>query len=385
MKSLSKAVRQRLTPFLGLSLFISLPCLALPYEFRLLTAPQAIATSAQAINNNGEVAGQATFITYRTFSSGVHWSDEGSVLGYQFEIVTDVNDAGVLVGNVQDGYLRRSAMTDNRTIWSYLPSLIEGGETAVYAINDLNQATGYAISQSGRHAVRWDGAVVTDLGTLGGRFSIAHDISNAGTVVGASRPSMNSCCNDHATLWIGKVMIDLGNQLGYESHSIARSINEHGAVVGYANMPNGRWGAVKWTDGAASWLPALDGFSDAVALSINERGQSVGSAFGNQPGRAVLWDGDIPIDLTTLMPAHLLADGWLFESATGINDQGTVVGTAINYRLGQQAGWVLEGSAEVPEPSTASLMMLLLGCCAVALSMHRANGFSVCTPPTRAN
>ncbi len=60
---------------------------------------------------------------------------------------------------------------------------------------------GYSQTASGEwvtHAFLWEGGQMTDLGTLGGYFSVAQAINDRGQVVGSSHTASGE---NHAVLW----------------------------------------------------------------------------------------------------------------------------------------------------------------------------------------
>jgi len=96
------------------------------------------------------------------------------------------------------------------------------------------------------------------------------------------------------------------------SYSYAYSINNAGEVVGQASTADGSWKPFLWSEGTMSALPT--GGGDGVAYAVNNAGDAVGR-IGNQ---AALWrDGAL-----TLLP---VPDG-ASSTAYGISDSGAIVG-----------------------------------------------------------
>lgn len=151
------------------------------------------------------------------------------------------------------------------------------------AVNDFDQVVGASATATGAsHAFLWtSGGGMRDLGTLGGHSSGAAAISNGGTVVGWSETTDGG--EYHAFRWTETGgMQDLGT-------GAASGVNAGGDVVGYAGA---NAVAVVWTaSGDRQTLPLLPGTYQSAALAINDVGEVVGIAW--EPGCAECYD-DVP-------------------------------------------------------------------------------------------
>ncbi len=185
---------------------------------------------------------------------------------------------------------------------------------------------------------------VTDLGALGGSFSIAFGINNAGQIGGQANVTGDGSA--HGFLWVRGHMTDLGTLGGISTlNSAASGPNDRDelALVAETLMldPHNEnfcgfhtekqcVGAV-WRKGVMTALPTLGG-ENAEALVMNNRGQVTGLAETStvnscaSPGsyyevEAVIWG---PKD-GAIQELHPLP-GDTIGFALGMNDKGDVVG-----------------------------------------------------------
>jgi probable HAF family extracellular repeat protein len=151
---------------------------------------------------------------------------------------------------------------------------------------------------------------LTDLGTLGGTFSIANGINASGQVVGTAYTSGDTA--QHAFLYSGSgPMQDLGTFGG--TFSQANGINNSGQVVGFADISGGTRHAFLF-----SGIGPMQDLNDLIAPT----------------------------------------SGWILNGAQGVNDLGQIVGYGT---IGGQTHAFLLTS--IPEPST----LILLGIAAISL------------------
>ena len=165
--------------------------------------------------------------------------------------------------------------------------------------------------------------LVTDLGTLGGPFSVAFAINNAGQVAGQAYLADGHW---HGFLYTDGQMADLG-ALAPGANSTATAINDAGQVAGrgFTDSQSTAWHAFLYSDGVLTDLGTLGG-RDSDAFGINNSGQVVGESqlAGDSPIRAFRYSAGHMADMGTL------AQG-VYSSASAVNDSGVAVGTADPY------------------------------------------------------
>jgi uncharacterized membrane protein len=143
-------------------------------------------------------------------------------------------------------------------------------------------------------ATLWKNGDVTNLGTLGGSFSLANFITDRGEAVGGAQDTIADPFNFgdllglpsgtewHATVWMDGAMRDLGT-LEDGANSFALSANEHGQVTGMAftnsiiNLETGYPTVAPffWENGR---MTNIGGFGGVTGFpgGINSRGQVTG-------------------------------------------------------------------------------------------------------------
>lgn len=155
---------------------------------------------------------------------------------------------------------------------------------------------------------------VTDLGTLGGSYSVAYGLNAGGQVVGAAYTQGDATY--HAFLYSGGGLQDLGTLSG-GTYSTAFGINDGGVVVGLAQTA-GEPRAFIYQGGS---LQSLGFSSESYAWAINHNGLVVGSYFlpGNLGRHAFSWQAGTVHDLGAL-------NGGIYSEALALNNAGRIVG-----------------------------------------------------------
>jgi VCBS repeat-containing protein/probable HAF family extracellular repeat protein len=293
-------------------------------------------------------------------------SDLGVPANTDSSYARDINNSAIVVGYATESGLfpvTRAFVYDPATGMQDLGTL-GGDDAGATAINDVGQIAGWAYDAAGKiKGFRYDpGTGMFDLGGLGTNAGVyPQGINAAGAVVGTSfynGMQVAFLYTDAGGIQIaGGAPSSTRTYLGYD-------VNDAGKIVGYSypigafiTGPDGvgvgtlgtGWAyAVNNSDQVTGSTGAFDPDShlfrytpgvgvvdlgslpggETVGLDINAAGQIVGKGkAGDGVDHAIYWDdADGLVDLN-----HLIApeSGWFLQSATGLNDQGQIVGSGV--------------------------------------------------------
>jgi probable HAF family extracellular repeat protein len=168
-----------------------------------------------------------------------------------------------------------------------------GSFSIAFGVNTKSQVTGGAnlVGDTASHAFRWQDGVMRDLGTLGGANSLAYNPNSRGEVTGVAETSKPDPLGEdfcgygtqlicRAFFWHTGVMHGLGTLGG--NNSLAIGINSSSQIAGCAETravdPNTELlitRAFLWEKGVMKKLGTLGGYN-SNGHTLNEPGQLVG-------------------------------------------------------------------------------------------------------------
>ncbi len=248
------------------------------------------------INDSGAVVGQYTANNQAhgfLYSGGVVTDLNPLLAGADWVAAAGINAAGQIVGwggpVMSDlPYPIYPAFWISNGVAAYFPRPNRTYYTTAYEINSAGQAAGdlgVFTNDTGvlQHACILQSDRFIDLGTLpGGHLSAARALNDAGDVVGWSfygHPPATDIIGVHAALYRHGTVINLGSLPGHAS-SYAYDINNGGWIVGFCEDEAGTLTAFLHADGAMHDLNGLlkeeTDWKLRWATGINDQGQIVG-------------------------------------------------------------------------------------------------------------
>jgi probable HAF family extracellular repeat protein len=276
-----------------------------------------------------------------TWAQSYTITDLGTLSG-GYSDPTGINDHGAVVGNatVAPNSAYRAFLWTAAQGMQNLGTLPGGSASFGQGINIAGEVVGasYSATTSRYSAFLWTkGGGMQDLGTLGGSNSFAYGINNSGAVVGyADLPNGTT----DAFLWTqAEGMEDLGNLGG--GYAVALGIDDSGEVVGYSSVINGSYHAFTWTQAAGMQdINRLNPATNSVASAINLSGQIAGYAVPfptTPPTSAVIWAQG---------GAERVLGAGAASAAVGMNNLGAVVGFQGPHPEGYAWLWTPAGGVE---------------------------------------
>jgi len=194
-----------------------------------------------------------------------------------------------------------------------------GAFSSAFDVNDAGHVVGRSQTADGQtHAFLFADGVMTDLGAPGSGSSEAWLIGDGGHVAGIYRDGGAT----RTAVWFAGGVTDVGGFGG--SFTAPTGVDPSGTVVGWSELADGNRRAFRWSAGGGLEDLGTLGGLESAAMAVNATGDITGWA-RDESGfeRAVLWPAGGGIeDLGTL--------GGLFSEALAINGAGEVAGTAQN-------------------------------------------------------
>lgn len=287
----------------------------------VLTPAPGLTSYATAINKYGTVVGYESNANTNTAQGFMDTGGSVTLLSPSTAYALAINDYDEVAGGVKS-----SGQSETAAEWFYglyfkLP--ITAAPSAGNAINDAGTIAGSASLGPVTQGFIVSGSTVTLLNSVdpAAAASVVYGLNNSGVAVGYLQNGVTNPSPSFAFSWQNGT-VTLLPSLSAGDYATAYAINDAGLIVGASGSH-----AVEWKNGTIVDLGLAQGFTGGFAAALNDDGQIVGTAYdAKSNSHAVLWQNGSMTDLNSLLPAN---SGWMLQSATGINDQGFIVGNGL--------------------------------------------------------
>ena len=279
---------------------------------QLLPLPGRTGITVTGINDNGMVVGycKTTAGVYTSFK----WTqaDGMVIIGTNNQYARAVNNNGIIVGdNGTTGAYTSIYWPPNSTTAMPITATGTNSGGGAWGINDNNKIVGRTGSQNPTRTQQgyvWDYNTNT-LTLIGTAAAEAKDINNSNEVVGHQR-----------FRWISPGPLTTIAGVAGDTWGQAFSINNSGVVVGFLGNTTG--GFMQSTSGGpVTALGTLAPYAKSYPVSINDNNQIVGDFDYGQA--AFIYENGTMTNLSN----YINIPGWVFNYATGINNNGWIIGT----------------------------------------------------------
>ena len=324
--------------------------------FTLLPGLGGTTVQPNQMNASGQITGYAFTagnVTARAFlySGGVMTSVGGDgTQGF------GINSAGDVVGTVEDTLLfeTHAALFSNGTTTDL--GTLGGTFSYALAINDAGQIAGdSALDTFAFSAFLYSNNTMTGIGDFNSGFgSFTAGMNESGTVIG---DALNEFFENRAFSYANGVLTDLGSLGG--GYSSPMDINDAGVIVGESSDLNGETHAFVYSSGTMTDLGTLGGtFSTALAVNTSNQIAGYFRTAGDDFSHAFIHSGGVMSDLGTL--------GGNESQPNALNNLGVVIGwadatngtrravrwqngvaTDLNTLLPANSGWVLQSAVMI--------------------------------------
>jgi probable HAF family extracellular repeat protein len=305
---------------------------------------------ATSINNQGQVVG----ISYNSSDGSFAESVGGSAQPPRF----------TQTGNGAESFLfSNGQMSQINPTNGLAMSINSSGQVAAFtSINNLGQYVGGGYSGIANQNGNTPAEVV-----IGGTATVLqftpYAINDAGQIVGGLVINEHGGADSHPVVFQNGQMTDLFSKVAsgqfYDSRAIA--VNQNGDILINVQPMGGSEQSYLYhaNSGVVTNLTSSPGGSSMIAAALNIHDQVVGNG--------LLFSNGTVQPLLSLLPAGA---GWSNLNATGINDNGQIVGQG-TYE-GQQMAFLMSPDAvEVPEPGTLALWSLVSAAAVVRAATRR--------------